>query len=501
MATKKLKKINIGPIMLIIFISIALLILSFLLNKIGFKGYVTDVQTHQKTIVTVNNIFSREGLKYIFSNAVFHFRMIEPIAILIMSFITISILEASGLLNHILKPFKNAKSNYITFMVLFISMISTFFGDYCYALLLPLFGLVYKYLGRNPKNGIMISFVGITMGYASGLFYNYQDIFLSEYSSLAAQDVISTFKYEPMSLIYIKIVSTFILAIVGTNVVDKKFNKKVRKNEEDEEKFIESKAALRVTALIFVILLSLVIYSIIPGLPLSGLLLDENNGLYITKLLSDSAPFKEGHLLAILVITMICGYVYGRLSRNIKNTREYNKSISKSFENTGFLFAIIFFYSIMLSVLEWTKISDVICLNLVEFMGSLEFNGLFLIIPVFIICMIMTILMPSTIDKWIILSPIMVPLLLRANMSPAFSQMIFQSADSAGKCFSPIYIYFIVMLGLLYKHDDNGEEIKMFATMKKIAPITIVLSIVWLVIIVGWYLLGFKVGVSTYPTI
>lgn len=501
MATKKLKKLNVGPIMLIIFISIILLLLSFILNKIGFKGYLTDPETHQRTIITVNNIFSRTGLRYIFSNAVLHFRLIEPIAILIMSFIALSIFDASGLLNHILKPFKNIKTNYITFLVLFISMISTFFGDYCYAILLPLFGLVYKYLGRNPKNGIMISFVGITMGYASGMFYNYQDILLSNYSTLAAQDVISTYTYEPMSLIFIKIVSTFILAIVGTNVIDKKFNKKVRKNEEEEDKFVESKPALRVSLLVFIIMLGMVIYSIIPGLPFSGLLLENHNDFYIASLLGDEAPFQEGHLLALLIMIMVCGYIYGRMSRNIKNTREYNKSISKSFENTGFLFAIIFFYSIMLSILEWTRIADVISLNLVEFMGSLQLNGLFLIIPVFIICVLITILIPSTMDKWIMLSPIMVPLLIRANISPAFSQMIFQSADSVGKCFSPIYIYFIVMLGLLYKHDDNGEEIKMFATMKKIAPITIVLSIAWLVIVIGWYLLGFKIGVATYPTI
>jgi len=501
MATKKLKKLNVGPIMLIIFISIILLLLSFILNKIGFKGYLTDPETHQRTIVTVNNIFSRTGLRYIFSNAVLHFRLIEPIAILIMSFIALSIFDASGLSNHLLKPFKNIKTNYITFFVLFISMISTFFGDYCYAILLPLFGLVYKYLGRNPKNGIMISFVGITMGYATGLFYNYQDILLSNYSTLAAQDVISTYTYEPMALIFIKIASTFILAIVGTNIIDKKFNKKVRKNEEDEDKFIESKSALRVSLLVFIILIGMVIYSIIPNLPFSGLLLENHNNSYIASLLGDEAPFQEGHLLALLIIIMICGYIYGRMSRNIKNTREYNKSISKSFENTGFLFAIIFFYSIMLSILEWTRIADVVSLNLIEFMGTLQLNGLFLIIPVFIICILITILIPSTMDKWIMLSPIMVPLLIRANISPAYSQMIFQSADSVGKCFSPIYIYFIVMLGLLYKHDDNGEEVKMFATMKKIAPITIVLSVAWLVIIIGWYLLGFKIGVTTYPTI
>ena len=300
MATKKLKKINIGPIMLIIFMSVILLLLSFILNKIGFKGYLTDPETHQRTIITVNNIFSRTGLKYIFNNAVFHFRLIEPIAILIMSFIAISIFEASGLLNHILKPFKNAKSNFITFFVLFISMISTFFGDYCYAILLPLFGLVYKYLGSKPKNGIMISFVGITIGYSAGVFYNYQDVLLGHYSTLAAQDVISTYTFEPMSLLFIKIVSTLILCIVGTNIVDKKFNKKVRKNEEEEEKFIESNSALRVTSLVFIILLAGLIYMIIPGLPFSGLLLDDSSDLYITNLLGDLSPF-----------TCLINYYYG----------------------------------------------------------------------------------------------------------------------------------------------------------------------------------------------
>lgn len=501
MAAKKLKKLNVGPIMLIIVFSAILLLLSFILNKIGFKGYLIDPETNEKTIVTVNNIFSTTGLKYLFSSTVLKFSLIEPLAILIMSFISLSILDASGLLNHLLKPFKNIKSNYITFIILFVSIISSFFGEYSYAIILPLFGLVYKYLDRNPKSGIMISFIGITIGYGTGVFYNFQDILLSNYSTLAAKQVIASYTNEPSSLLYIMIVSTIILTIVGTNIIDKKLNKKVRKNEEEMENFIESSNSLKITGIVFLILLAIVVYSIIPSLPFSGLLLDNNEELYIAKLLGNNAPFKDGILLILLMITMICGYIYGRISRNIKNTRDYNKSISKSFENTGFLFAILFFASIMLNIIEWTNINNVIILNLISFMESLTFNGLFLIIPVFIICILITIFLPLTLDNWIKVSPVMVPLLLRANISPAFSQIIFKAADSIGKCFSPIYIYFIVMIGLLYKYDDNGEEIKIFAVMKKTMPFVIVLSVVWLVIIVGWYLLGFKIGISTYPTV
>ena len=42
------------------------------------------------------------------------------------------------------------------YRTIFISIIFTFFSDYCYAILLPFFGVVYKYLDRNPKNGIML---------------------------------------------------------------------------------------------------------------------------------------------------------------------------------------------------------------------------------------------------------------------------------------------------------------------------------------------------------
>jgi p-aminobenzoyl-glutamate transporter AbgT len=62
-------------------------------------------------------------------------------------------------------------------------------------------------------------------------------------------------------------------------------------------------------------------------------------------------------MLLTLCIALVCSYVYGKISRNIKNSREFNKSISKTFQNTGFIFAGLFFASIMINILNWTNIS------------------------------------------------------------------------------------------------------------------------------------------------
>jgi len=88
---------------------------------------------------------------------------------------------------------------------------------------------------------------------------------------------------------------------------------------------------------------------------------------------------------------------------------------------------------------------------------------------------------------------------MRANITPNFTQMVFQAADSVGKCFSPIYVYFIVYIGLLYKYDDDSH-ISIFTSLKKVMPVLIILAVTWLVIILGWYLISVPLGMGTSVT-
>ena len=77
---------------------------------------------------------------------------------------------------------------------------------------------------------------------------------------------------------------------------------------------------------------------------------------------------------------------------------------------------------------------------------------------------------------------------------------MFMAADSVGKLFSPIYIYLIVAIGFMYKYEKN-TNLSIMGTMKKIMPVILILSLVWIVIIVGWYLIGLPIGVNTNITL
>lgn len=500
MAIRRVRnKKTLGPIVIMIIISLVIMGLSFILNKIGLQAILTEVGTSETTIVTVNNIFSREGIQYIFGDAVSNFRNVEPLIYIAISLIAVSILEASGLLKHLFGFFKGLKPSFVTFLVLFISIISTLALDYGYAVLIPLVAVLYKTLNRDPKVGIMTVFIGITAGYGAGFLYNYQDIALGALTEASSIGIINNYSFDRWSMAFITTVSTVVLSIVGTIAIERFLSKKVKKMEENE--LIVSTKALQATGLAFVIMLILSIYAIIPGLPFSGFLLDPEAGGYMDKLFGPTSPFREGILVLFVVISLVCGYVYGKISRNIKNSREYNSAISLAFKGTGFIFAGLFFASIMLGILEWTNISTVLSLKLINLFSNVKMTGVFLIVLMFVVFVIITILNPSTVANWTLISPTFVPLAIRANISPSFAQMIFKAADSIGKCITPFYIYLIVMLGFLYKYDTDGEELELFGTMRKIMPVVIWMALAWIIIVIGWNLSGLAMGIETYTTL
>lgn len=493
---KKIK--SMGPVVELMILILIVSVLSFIFNLLKTSGYKTEGGTFETTLVVVNNIFSSKGIKHILDSTLTNFQLLEPLVLVILSLIATSILEASGLLKQIFLPLKNIKPKYVTMIVMLIGIISTIIGDYSYALLLPISGILYKYIGRSSSLGILTMFIAITIGYGTGIIYNYQAYQLGNITEVAASSIMPKYNYELLSNIFVLIASTIILTVVGTIVLER-FAKKYRRNEEKDNLNVSSKAA-KVTLIAFIVMIAAFIYCIIPGLPKSGILLDKTEPTYIGKLFGSSSSLSQGFMVLIIVVLMICGFIYGKVSKNIKNSSDYSKALTKSFENTGHVFVLLFFSSILYEIIDWTNLATILSTNIVDFVGSTQLSGLILIMVSFLSIILISIFIPSSLSKWELIAPIYVPLLMRANISPAFTQTLFLAADSIGKLFSPIYVYLIVTIGFIHKYEKDSDA-SIISTMKKIMPTVAILSLVWVVIIFGWYLIGLPIGINTSITL
>lgn len=507
MARKKKKERVFGPVSVMFAILVIVSILSFIFSILEIESYKTVIanNTLESTLVTVNNIISIDGFKFIIGNIVDNFRQFEPLVLIIISLLGIGICERSGLIQAIVSPFRKVKFNIIVFFTFFISIVSTVIGDYSYVILIPLTGVVYRYLEKNPILGILITFIGITIGYGTGIIFNYNDHLLGLMTQASASlDVDKNYKYSLFSDIYIMIFSTLFISYIGMIIIDKflipKFTKKyIYENEE----LIIDKRAKKLSFLVGILLILIVIYFILPiKLPLAGILLDDSQTRYMDKLFSSNSPFGNGLIFIISSIFIICGYVYGKKSKNIQKSHDFSLGLSKNFENLGFLFVLMFFISQIIAIIDWSNLGVVIGAKLIELIGKMQFSGLPLIITFIIIVILISILIPNTITKWELMSPTIIPLFMQSNITPGFTQFIFKVADGIGKCISPIFMYYIITLAFLEKYRvSERKQISLFGTYRMILPTVLLIGLVWILIISLWYLIGFPIGIGIYSTL
>ncbi len=492
-----LKKTKFGPTFEIIAMAIVVSLVCLIFKLFNVTGLITDLHTFETTLIEFKNVLCGEGIKYVLNNSLSNFQTLEPLILIIVSLVAVSVMEASGLLKHLFTKFKDVKPRFITLLVVFVGIISTFIGDASYALLLPLAGIFYKYTGKNSALGVLTMFVGITIGYGTGLIYDYNMSILGDITEISAQSIIPNYNYEYLSNLYLLITSTVVLSIVGMFVLDK-FSKKYTRNEE-EDNLITSKKALKTTTIVFIILSLLFAYSIIKGLPDSGIFLSQTEKTYIRKLFGEGSTLGSGLIVILAGIFIVCGYVYGVISRNIKSKGNHGKILTKAFEGTGYIFALLFFLTILTTILDYTNFQTIIATRVIDFVGSTQVTGIILVLLAFLSIVFITIIIPGSLFKWNLIAPVYVPLLMRANITPTFTQMIFLAGDSVGKLFSPIYVYLIITVGFMYKYEKNCDE-TIFSTMKKIMPTVLLLALTWLGIIVGWYLMGLPIGIGTTTT-
>ncbi len=488
-----------GPLSTIVFLTFIIGIISFLLHLIKVGGYITEAGSLETTLVSVKNIFSKDGIKYLLNNSVINMQLMKPLIYLIMSLIAVSILETSGYINHLVKFLRKVKPFWITMLTIFVSILLTFIGDYSYILLFPLVGSIYKILGRNPLLGMVTVFIGVTIGGCGGILFNYQEYLLSLTTVKSASNIDINYNYGLWSNIYIMSVSTIVLTIVGTISIEKMLSKKFKRYDYETSVNI-SKRAFVITNIIALLIISFVVYAVIPGFPMSGMMLNNTETKYIAKIFGETSAFGNGLMLMITGISVLCSFIYGRLSGNIRHRNDYTHLLTHSFENTGYILVLMFFASIMLGIFEWSNIPSVVTVNIVDLIGGLNINGTLLVIIVFLAIVVISILIPSTITKYNLVAPVSVPLLMRANINPAFTQAIFMGADAVGKCFSPIYIYLIIMIGFLYKQDQKVNT-SIFDTMKLMMPVILVMSAAVMIIVVGWYVIGLPIGIGASITL
>ena len=396
---------------------------------------------------------------------------------------------------------KKAKKTSITFAVVLISIIASIIGDLSFVILIPLSALLFFYGKRNPQIGIVASFAGLTCGQGLSLALTSIDSTMLNTTLLGAHMLDKEYTMGTFSFIIIMFIAIVLLSLLITKITETKIVKMLPKYEfpktELEEDIAIGKKELK--GLIIgigagILYLLIFIYNIIPGLPLSGKLLDYSQNFYIDKLFSYDSFFSNGFVFIVTMLFVILGLFYGIGAKTIRNNKDFCDDLGHSLDGIGNTLVLIFFASVVINVFKKSNIGMYVVTGLTSFIGKVNFSALPLILLLFFVAIISTIFVPSSITRWQITGGVAVPVLMNVGLSPEFAQVVYRFGESVAFGLTPIFAYFVIYLAYMEKYNQNKKPINLFRTIKYQLPYSLASMALYLVLIIVWYITGLPVG-------
>lgn len=502
------EKIGLHPVMVLLLLCFITIIISGVLSFFNVQATYNRVSTitgdYVVTTEAVTSLFNLSGLKYIFTTTVANFANFVVLSHLIIILLGIGIMVKSGFLKTVITMLtKKAKKTSVTYVWILICIIASIIGDLAYIIFIPLGALLFLYGKRNPFLGIVTTFASLTCGSALSIFLTSIDSSLLDYTLINAYIFDSNYVISSFGYILIMIVSIVLLSLLLASITENYMAKKMPKydfpEEDIEDELVITKKKMR--GLIYslsagAIYLLIFIYNIIPGLPFSGKLLDYSQDLYIDKLFSYDSFFSNGFVFIVAVLFVLLGLFYGIGAKTIKNNKEFIDSLGYSLNGIGKVLVMIFAAATFINIFKESNIGNVLAASLANLVNNSNFSGFPISILLFLVTIIATLLLPSPISGWSVLSST-VPTLMQVGVSPEFAQLIFRFGNAVAIGLTPIFAYFIVYMAFLGNYNQSDKPITLKRAISYQLPYALMTAALFLAILMVWYVVGMPLGVGT----
>ena len=227
--------------------AIVFLLLTIIVMIVSSVGGILHLETSYNSVnavtgdittqvVNINNLFNRTGIQYLISNMINNFINFAPLVNIIVGLIGVGVAYKSGFLNSLFKMIgKVVPRKTLTFVVVLLGVISTMFSEVGYVILIPLSAILFMNLGRHPSAGICAAFAGITFGMGAGVVANNIDSVLLDYTSSAVSILDSSYNVSISGNLFFMIISTILIAYLGTFITERYIIPKLGKYTFDEE--------------------------------------------------------------------------------------------------------------------------------------------------------------------------------------------------------------------------------------------------------------------------
>jgi len=477
------------PVYIFIILTIVVFVVSALCGNIVFPHPNTGEEQH------ITNLMTKDGLTWLLQSMVENFVTFSPLGMTLVAMLGIGIAEETGLVTTVIKSsIAGAPRVLVTAVVLLVGIMGSLAGSATFVIIPPLGAMIFKGMGRHPIAGLAAGFAGVAAGLSANLLITQTDILLAGITESAAQIYDPEYTVNPTVNWYFMAASTVVLTIVGTIVLDKIVEPRLGEYKGEDGEGAEETSLSEVTAeeksgmkwagiatLVYIALLALTV------VPKNGILRGEDGGII-------ESPFMSSMIPILTVFFLVAGLAYGIRTKAIKKSGDVVNMWGKSMSGLAGFVVLCFFAGQFVKAFSQSNLGLYLSVKGSDFLSSSHLTGIPLIVAFIGITMLINFVIGSASAKWALMAPIFVPMFMKLNLSPAFTQAAFRIADSVTNSISPLepFMPFIIITAL--KYDKKSGLGSIIATM---LPLAITFAVTWTLLLVIWYVLGLPLGPGT----
>ena len=454
--------------------------------------------TVREETAAIQSLLSADGVRFLFTSFVANFRNFAAVAIILVVMIGVGLAEAAGLIGSLIRKLVSVSSEaMLTPIIIFIGVLSSIASDAGYLVLIPLGAAAFKSVGRNPLAGMAAAFAGVAAGFGVNFLITPLDGVLTEITNDASALVDPDRSIDLAANLYFGIASTIlvtiVLTLVSVYIVERSLGKHDPALESDDESLDADKGpevspeaearGLRYALFATLAVLGVItLLTVFPDAPLR----DPVTG----DIIGDS-PFMDSLIVIITIIFFAAGLAYGRGAGTIRTSDEVLASITKSWAGLASLLFLFLLIAQFIAYFSYSNMAQVAAVKLGDWLEEADIGVVWLLIGFVLVTMLVDLIMPAAIAKWAILAPIFIPLFLRLDVAPQTVLAAYRVGDSPFNVVTPLMAYFplIIIFAQRYRKDAGiGTVVAMML------PYVVVLSVIWTLFFVAWYLIGIPLG-------
>ena len=441
-------------------------------------------------VMPIKSLISAEGLQFILESMLNNFTGFAPLGLVVVMMLGVGLAEKVGLLDYaVRKTIMKSPPFLLTYTVVFVGIMGNLASDAAVVLIPPLAALVFYKVGRHPLAGLAAGFAGAGAGFTANLFIAGTDALLAGISTEAARIMDETFTVSPVDNWFFNIASVVVLTIVGGLLTSKFIEPRLGKYEgealEDEgtEDLPNEKRAFIHAVLAGLLYVAIIVAAIF--IPANSPLTNAEGGLI------PSSPFLSGIIPIILFFFIIIGVTFGISVGKIKSSKDVSHYMSEAVKDLSSYIVLVFAIAQFTAYFNWSNLGTWVAVNGAQFLESVNFTGMPLIIGYIIFTSLLNFLITSGSAKWAIEAPIFVPMFMELGYHPAFTQVAYRIADSSTNIITPLFPYMVIILAFMQRYNKKAS---IGTYMSLMIPYSLVFLATWIILILVFFYLGIPFG-------